>query len=66
MKFSKRRRTFDSGKALSIDLRRAILDEAVLAGGDTVTTVTGHFHGSYEVIANKVSCPAKDFFPPQN
>lgn len=50
MKVSRRGRTFESGKATSTDIRRAIIDEIVLAGGDTTT---GHFPGKYEGIATK-------------
>ncbi|CAB3982278.1 transcriptional regulator [Paramuricea clavata] len=50
MKVGKRGRTWESGKSISIDLRRAIIDEIVLAGGDIVT---GNFPGCYEQIATK-------------
>ena len=50
MEVSKRGRTYERGSSLSIDLRRSIIDEIVLAGGDTLT---GIFPGSYEQIAAK-------------
>ena len=50
MEVSKRGRTYETGKSISIDLRRSIIDEIVLAGGDTIT---GTFLGSYEQIAEK-------------
>ena len=50
MKVNKRRRTYQRGNSISIDLRRSIIDEIVLAGGDKLT---GIFPGSYEQIASK-------------
>ena len=50
MEVSKRGRTYERGKSISIDLRRSIIDEIVLARGDTIT---GTFLGSYEQIAAK-------------
>ena len=35
MPLNERGRTFESGKALSNDLRRSLIDEVVLAGGNT-------------------------------
>ena len=51
MQVSSRGRTFENGKALSDDIRRSIIDEIVLAGGNTVT---GYFPGTYEAIATKL------------
>ena len=50
MKVGKRGRTYQRGNSISIDLRRSIIDEIVLAGGDILT---GIFPGSYERIASK-------------
>ncbi len=50
MKLSKRGRTFDCGKAVSDDLKKSIIDEIVLAGGNVVT---GYFPGTYEAVAAK-------------
>lgn len=46
----KRGRTFESEKATSIDIRRAIADEIVLAEGDIIAKF---FQGKYEDIATK-------------
>ena len=43
-------RTFESGKALSNDLRRSTIDEVVLAGGNIVT---GCFPETYQAVATK-------------
>ena len=50
MKISKRGRTFESGKSLSTDLRRSIIDEIVLGGGNVIT---GYFPGYYEAVASR-------------
>lgn len=50
MQVSRRGRTFENGKALSEDIRRSVIDEIVLAGGNTLT---GYFPGTYEAIASK-------------
>lgn len=50
MKVSNAGRTYESGKSLSIDFRRAVLDEIVLRGGNTVT---GYFPGSIQAVAEK-------------
>ena len=50
MPLNERGRTFESGKALSNDLRRSIIDEVVLAGGNIVT---GYFPGTYQAVATK-------------
>ena len=52
MKVSKRGRTYQRGNSISIDLRRSIINEIVLAGGDILT---GIFPASYEQIASKFS-----------
>ena len=51
MPLNERGRTFESGnKALSNDLRRSIIDEVVLAGGNIVTD---YFPGTYQAVATK-------------
>ena len=50
MKISKRGRTFESGKNLSTDLRRSIIDEIILNGGNAIT---GYFSGYYETVASR-------------
>ena len=50
MKISKRGRTFESGKNLSTDLRRSIIDEIILNGGNAIT---GYFPGYYETVASR-------------
>ena len=50
MKISKRGRTFESGKSLSTDIRRSIIDEIILGGGNVVT---GYFSGYYETVATR-------------
>ena len=50
MKVSTRGRTYQRGNSISIDLRRSIRDEIVLAGADILT---GIFPGSHEQIASK-------------
>ena len=49
MKISKRGWTFESGKNLSTNLRRSIIDEIVLNGGNAIT---GYFPG-YETVASR-------------
>ena len=50
MKISKRGRTFESGKSLSTNIRRSIIDEIILGGGNVVT---GYFPGYYETVASR-------------
>ena len=50
MKTSKRGQTFESGKSLSTDLRRSIIDEIVLGGGNVIT---GYFPGHYKAVASR-------------
>ena len=50
MPLNNRGRTFESGKALSNDLRRCLKDEIVSTGGNTIT---GYFPGTYEAVATK-------------
>jgi transposase len=50
MKVSRKGRSYENGKALTIDLRRAILDEIVLRGGNTIT---GYFPGTFQAVAQK-------------
>lgn len=48
---SRKGRTFQSGKALSDDLRKLVIDRVVQAGGDVVT---GFFPGSFNQIAEQL------------
>jgi hypothetical protein len=51
MNVSKRGRTFENGKSLSIDIRRSIINEIVLGGPGDI--ITGYFPGTYEAVATK-------------
>ena len=50
MNVSKRGRTYQRGNSILIDLRRSIIDEIVLPGGDILT---GIFPGSHRVQLEK-------------
>ena len=50
MRLSNSGRTYEPGKALTVDLRRAIVDEVVKRGGNMAT---GYFPGAIANVAEK-------------
>ena len=52
LKFSKRGRSYQSGKALSLDIRSTIIDKIIDRGGNKVT---GYFPGRFVDIANELN-----------
>lgn len=52
MRVTSKGRSFESGKAVGIELRKSIMDMIVREGGDVVT---GYFQGSFSKVANHFS-----------